>query len=133
MGPLDKYVLADDALTATPTGFALKFKSHWYRSLPLSCMEPALSLNGQPVDPATMTVEANGNTYPVADMPNLDREWLFIQDAATLHVRQPKSLDTAKSYEVTFTLSLYIPYVLVGPEANPLLASSRITKTLISQ
>lgn len=131
MGPLDKYVLTDDALTATPTGFALRFKSHWYRSLPLSCMEPALSIDGQAVDPARMTVEANGNTYPIADMPNLDREWLFIQEAATLHVQQPEPLDVAKTYAVALTLNLYIPYILVGAEGSPLLASSRVTKTLV--
>lgn len=34
MGPLDKYILKEDALEAIPNGFQLKFQSHWYRALP---------------------------------------------------------------------------------------------------
>ena len=39
MGPLDKDVVRTDALTATSDGLALEVHQHWYRSLPLSCVE----------------------------------------------------------------------------------------------
>ena len=34
MGPLDKDVVRDDALSSTDDGLALEVHSHWYRALP---------------------------------------------------------------------------------------------------
>ncbi len=130
MGPLDKYILADDALTATPTGFDLRFKSHWYRSLPLSCMDVRATVNGVAIDPATTTISVNGNTYLLAEMPELADEWLFILDAATLHITQPTPLPPNIAYTVSLSLDLHIPYILVGAKGKPLLASSTVSKTL---
>ena len=130
MGPLDKNILKDDALIATERGFQLKFQSHWYRSLPLSCMSCKTLLNGQPLDETDMVIEANGHQYPFADMPGLTNEWLFIPEAATLHVNRPQPLEKGKAYTVEFKLDLFIPYILVGQEGKPLLASSTVTKTL---
>jgi len=77
-----------------------------------------------------MMIEANGNRYPVHQMPELDKEWLFITDAATLHIENNHSLEQGKQYEVALKLDLYIPYIILGPEQKPLLASSVLTKTL---
>ena len=64
MGPLDKDVVRDDALTATDEGYALEIHSHWYRSLPLTSLAVVdLTLDGEPVDPSGLTVEANGKTF----------------------------------------------------------------------
>lgn len=133
MGPLDKYILRDDALTASEEGFQLKFQSHWYRSLPLSCMDVRLSVDGTPIDPAQIRIEANGREYPYSDLPNLDKEWLYILDRATLHVPRSQPLAKGKSYTVEFNLDLYPPYILVGPEAKPLLAGTMVKKTLVCQ
>ena len=130
MGPLDKYILRDNALTATETDVQVKFQSHWYRSLPLSCMEVELTINGEKIDNSQLEVEANGNRYTVSQMPELDKEWLFITDAATLHVKNRQPLQKGKQYEVALKLDLFIPYIIVGPEQKPLLASSVVTKTL---
>ena len=130
MGPLDKFILRENALQATDTDVQLKFQSHWYRSLPLSCMDVEVTIDGKKIDESDMTIEANGNQYPVHQMPELDKEWLFITDKATLHIKNNHSLEQGKQYEVAFKLDLYIPYIIVGPEQKPLLASSVVTKTL---
>lgn len=131
MGPLDKYILADDALKATPDGFSLQFKSHWYRSLPLSCMSVRATINGLAIDPATTTITANGNTYALTEMPELADEWLFILDSATLNVTLPDPPQVDSTYAVSFSLDLHIPYILVGAEGNPLLASTTVSKTFV--
>ena len=130
MGPLDKFILPDDALEATDTGFTLHFHSHWYRSLPLSCMSCKATIDGQAFDENDVFIEANGNKYPFSEMPNLNKEWLFITEAATLHVNGLEPLQKGKEYSVEFKLDLFIPYILVGREGTPLLASSTVTKKL---
>ncbi len=133
MGPLDNFILSDDALKATALGFDLQFRSHWYRSLPLSCMNISVKINGENIDENATTIEANGNTYPLATVPNLEKEWLFINDAATLKVNSHQNLIKGNTYQVTFNLGLFIPYILIGAEGNPLLASSQVVKNLICQ
>lgn len=130
MGPLDKFILADNALQATDTGFTLQFHSHWYRSLPLSCMNCNAIIDGKVVKGSDVFIEANGNKYPFSEMPNLYQEWLFITDAATLHVNGFEPLQKGKEYTIDFKLDLFIPYILVGKEGSPLLASSSVTKKL---
>jgi hypothetical protein len=130
MGPLDKYILPDDALQATDTGFTLQFHSHWYRSLPLSCMSCKATIDGQVIEENDILIEANGNKYSFSEMPNLYKEWLFITEAAILHVNGFSPLQKGKEYTVEFKLDLFIPYILVGKEGNPLLASSTVTKNL---
>lgn len=131
MGPLDNFILPDDALQSTGTGFTLQFRSHWYRSLPLSCMSCKAFIDGKPVEGNDLLIEANGNKYPFSEMANLYKEWLFITEAATLHVNNFGSLQKGKEYTVEFQLDLFIPYILVGKEGTPLLASSSVTKKLI--
>lgn len=130
MGPLDKFILADDALQETDAGFTLQFRSHWYRSLPLSCMHCKAVIDGKTIDGSEMFIEANGNRYPFREMPNLYGEWLFINEAATLHINHSGWLEKGKAYTVEFKLDLFIPYILVGKDGTPLLASSTVTKTL---
>lgn len=133
MGPLDKYILKEDALQASDEGFDLKFQSHWYRSLPLSCMDFHLKINGNEVDRNNISVEVNGNRYPLQELSEQDREWLFILDRGTLHVPLSASLEQGKSYDIELKYDLFIPYILVGPEASPLMASSVVHKKLVCQ
>lgn len=133
MGPLDKYILRDDALSASSGGFQLKFQSHWYRALPLSCMDFKLKISGEALDSKSIKVEVDGELYNYNDMPDLDKVWLFILDRATLHVPYSKSMVKGESYDIAFNLDLYPPYILVGPESKPLLASTLVEKTLVCQ
>lgn len=132
MGPLDKYILKEDALEATPNGFQLKFQSHWYRALPLSCMDFNLKIDGQEIDKNQFKIKANGNSYTYDQLPELDKEWLFILDRGILEV-EGAQLEQGKTYKIEFKYDLYIPYILIGPDANPLMASSVVHKNLICQ
>ena len=46
---------------------------------------------------------------------------------------QEATLEKGKEYDIEFKYDLHIPYILVGPQANPLLASSVVHKNLICQ
>jgi len=133
MGPSDKYILGEDALKATTHGFQLQFQSHWYRSLPLSCMDFNLKIEGREVDKKQLKVQANGKVFSYDELRELDKEWLFILDRGALQVQWDNALEKGKAYEVEFKYDLYIPYVLVGPQADPLMASSLVHKKLICQ
>lgn len=133
MGPLDNFILSEDALKATQSGFELQFRSHWYRSLPMSCMNIKARINGKVIPENTITVTVNGSNYPLSEVPKLEKEWLFITDPATLRVKSEEVLIKGEVYNVELDLGIFIPYVLVGAEANPLLASSTVAKNLICQ
>jgi Domain of unknown function (DUF6379) len=133
MGPLDKYILSEDALKATKNGFELSFQTHWYRSLPLSCMDFNLIIDGKVIDKKVLKVKVNDKSFKYEQLPNLDNEWLFVLDKGILQFESGDALVKDKLYGVEFKYDLYIPYILVGPQANPLLASSVIHKNLICQ
>lgn len=133
MGPLDKYILKDDALIASENGFQLKFQSHWYRSLPLSCMDFNLKIDGQEIDKNHLKIKINNKKFNYDELLELDKEWLFILDRGILEIQTEKPLKKGKTYNIEFKYDLFIPYILVGPEANPLMASSVIHKDFICQ
>ena len=68
--------------------------------------------------------------YPFTEMATLCNEWLFITEAATLHVNH-QPLQKGKEYKVEFKLDLFIPYIIVDAAGNTLLASSTVTKSLL--
>jgi len=82
------------------------------------------------IDEKDIYVEANGNKYPLSEMAKLYNEWLFIKDAAILHVNH-SPLQKGKEYKVEFKLDLFIPYIIVDAAGNTLLASSTVTKSLL--
>jgi hypothetical protein len=133
MGPLDKYILKENALKATEQGFELQFQSHWYRSLPLSCMDFSVKINDELVENNVVSITANGNKYTYSEMPELDNEWLFILEKVTIEIPFSKPSKVGGRYEIEFKLDLYIPYILVGPESKPLMAGTVVKKTLICQ
>jgi Domain of unknown function (DUF6379) len=131
VGPLDKDVVRDDALSATDEGYALEIHSHWYRSLPLTSLAVVdLTLDGESVDPSGLTVEANGKTFGFDELGELYDEWWFTTDAVTLQIPRPNA--TPGGHRVELDLGLSIPYLIVGPgEGQPLLASSHTDKTVV--
>ena len=133
MGPLDKYILEEDSLKVIDSGFELAFQSHWYRSLPLSCMDFNLKIEDQEVDKKQLKIKVNGKEFRYDELPELDREWLFILDKGALQVQWDGALQRGKAYDIELKYDLYIPYILVGPEAKPLMASSVVHKKLICQ
>ncbi len=130
MGPLDKDVVRDDALSATDAGYALQIHSHWYRALPLTSLAVVdLALDGERVDTSGVTVEANGKTFDFAELADLYDEWWFTTDAVTLRI--PRDGAAPGAHRVELDLGLRIPYLIVGgPDGEPLLASSHTDKTV---
>lgn len=129
MGPLDQYILADDALSVAPDGCRLQLRSHWYRSLPLSSVAIlTVQIDGADIPAENITLELNERRHALSDLPSLHDEWWFILDAATLHIQTPANFAAGIAHEVSIELGLLLPYILVGPNAEPLLSSSRVTK-----
>jgi Domain of unknown function (DUF6379) len=133
MGPLDKDVVRDDALTATNGGLALQIHQHWYRSLPLTSLAVLdLTIDGERVDPAEVTVEANRKTYSLEELEQKHDEWWFTTDAVILHIPRPGA-ETKDRYRIELDLGLLIPYLIIGhgEDRRPLLASSHTDKTVV--
>jgi hypothetical protein len=133
MGPLDKDVVRDDALTATNGGLALQIHQHWYRSLPLTSLAVLdLTIDGERVDPAEVTVEANRKRYSLEELEQKHDEWWFTTDAVILHIPRPGA-ETKDRYRIELDLGLLIPYLIIGhgEDRRPLLASSHTDKTVV--
>ena len=130
MGPLDKFILADDALTVTAEGFALQIRSHWYRSLPLSSVNIlTVNIDGEDVSPENISFAVNDKIHPLTSLSSLHDEWWFILDAATLQIQSAIKFAAGTSHEVMLELGFLLPYILVGPNSEPLLSLSRVQKT----
>ena len=135
MGPLDKDVVRENALHATGDGFALDIRSHWYRSLPLTSLAVLdLSVDGEKVPEADITVGVNGREFSVAQLADGYDEWWYVLDPIALHVRK-LGFDCAQPHDIEFGLGLSIPYILIGPPdaRQPLLAASHSSRTLTCQ
>jgi hypothetical protein len=130
MGPLDKFILADNALAATETGCTLKIYSHWYRSLPLSSVgNLQVTINAEHVLPARVKIELDGVSYNMDQIAGLYKIWWFVLDPLVLHI-EGMVLKKEIQYNLRVELGLLIPYVLTGKEEKPLLASSIVSKKL---
>jgi len=109
-------VIEDGSLRATESGFNIKLRFKWYRSLPLSCLEYLhLSLDGRPVDPSALSFGINGHKYRPADMVDLVEEFWFITDPATLDVDLPGAVRPGESHRLEVAFALRVPYILIGP------------------
>ena len=134
MGPLDKDVVRDDALSATDDGLALEIHSHWYRALPLTSVATLdLRIDGERVDPEQLQVEANGKTFRFDELEHRHDEWWFTTDALTLRIHRRGGTPGTR-HRVELDLGLLIPYLIVGGNGGqPLLASSHTDKTLVAR
>lgn len=129
MGPLDDQVVREDALTATPDGLDVAIYTHWYRALPLpSLAKVELRVDGERIDPSSLSVTVNGHRYPFGALADAGDEYWFTTDPAVLHV--PVESAPGREHRVQLLLGLSIPYILTGPDRVPLLAPSATDKTL---
>jgi Domain of unknown function (DUF6379) len=130
MGPLDKFILPDNALAAIETGCTLKIFSHWYRSLPLSAVgNLQIKINGEQVLPAYVKIELDGVSYEMEQIANLYKVGWFVLDPLVIHI-DSMIFKKGTQYNVQVELGLLIPYVLTGKEEKPLLASTIVSKNL---
>lgn len=129
MGPLDDQVVRDDSLTATADGLDIAVYSHWYRALPLTSLAIIdLTVDGERIDPAVLSVTANGHRYAFGELAGEGSEYWFTTDRVVLHAPVPTT--PGRQHRVQLLLGLSIPYILTGPDRVPLLAPSSTDKTL---
>jgi hypothetical protein len=109
-------VVEDGSLRATESGFELKLRFKWYRSLPLSCLENLrLSVDGQPVDPGAISFGINGNEYRLHELADKVEEFWFILDSAILSVDQPGRVKSGESHQIDVVFGMRAPYIAIGP------------------
>lgn len=131
MGPLDDQVVREDALTATDDGLDVAVHTHWYRALPLSCVASIrLTVDEGPIDPATLELSVNGHRYTLVEAAEQTGESWFTTDPLVLHTSVPSA--PGRTHRVRLDLGLSIPYILTGPERNPLLAVASTDSTLVA-
>ena len=104
-------LLGEGSLTATPGGFDLAIRLPWYRSLPMSTIEPAeLRVNGRPIDLDAVRIRINGKTIPNSELRERTDEFWFVLDPLTLEVRDTP-VKSGDDVNVEFTLNVYPPYI----------------------
>ena len=109
-------VIEDGSLRATESGFEIKLRFKWYRSLPLSCLEHLrLSLDGQAVDPDAVSFGINGNVYRLDQLADKTEEFWFVLDSAILSVDQPGTVKSGESHQIDVAFGMRAPYIAIGP------------------
>jgi len=109
-------VLEDNSLKATASGFEVRLRYKWYRSLQLSCLEDLqLSVDGQPVDPSAISFSVNDHTYRLDELAGRVEETWFILDSAVVSVAQPGRVKTGESHRIDVSFGMRAPYIAIGP------------------
>ena len=84
---LEAQVLGDTAVRAADDGYEVDLHLAWYRSLPFSCLEGIdLAIDDVPAQREQLRVKVDGRELGLDDLPELDDEWWFVQDALTVLV-----------------------------------------------
>ena len=109
-------VIEDGSLRATDSGFEVRVRFKWYRSLPLSCVEDLqLSLDGQAIDPDAISFGINGHTYRLDELTDLVEEFWFITDPAVVNADLPGKVRPGERHRVDVSFGMRAPYIGIGP------------------
>jgi hypothetical protein len=109
-------VIEDGSLRATESGFEIRLRFKWYRSLPLSCLQDfQLSLDGQPVDPGAISFGINGHLYRLDELADKVEEFWFILDSAIVSVDLPGMVKPGESHQIGVVFGMRAPYIAIGP------------------
>jgi hypothetical protein len=104
-------LLGEGSLSATKAGFDLAIRLPWYRSLPLSTIEPAeLRINAKPIDLAQVKIRINDKTIPNSELAERTDQFWFVLDPLTLEV-SGAPVKRGEDVHVEFTLNVYPPYI----------------------
>jgi len=111
-------IIEDGSLRATATGFEVRLRYKWYRSLQLSCLEDLqISLDGQPVEPNAISFSVNDHTYRLDELAyKVDETW-FILDSAVVSVAQPGLVKPGESHRIDVSFGMRAPYIAIGPSS----------------
>ena len=109
-------LIEDNSLRVNPEGFELKVRLNWYRSMPLSCVERVyLAIDSQEVPAEAISFGINGHWYQMSELANLTGEYWYVQDSASLQVRQPGKIAQGETHTLEAEITLRAPYIVVGP------------------
>lgn len=109
-------VIEDNSLRATASGFEVRLRFKWYRSLQLSCVDNLrLSLDGQPVDPSAISFGVNGHSYRLDELADKVEETWFILDSAVVTVDRPGAVKAGETHQIDALFGMRIPYIAIGP------------------
>ena len=130
---LEAQVLGDKAVRAADGGYEVDLHLAWYRSLPLSCLEGIdLSIDDVSIDRSALSVNVAGKTLSLDDLPDLDDEWWFVQDALTVRVAAHEPRPQGAEVDVDVILATRIPYIIIGPE-TALVQRTHVVKKVVVQ
>jgi len=119
----DRYIVVEDTLKNVSEGVQFGARLPYYRGLGLSMVEAVdVTLDGESVPPADVSVTLGDHTYPVSEMEREpDAVWNF-GEVGTVTVRRPGGLPAGEhQVGVTFRLRVsYLPMMLVGQDRKTL-------------
>ena len=130
---LEAQVLGDKAVRAADGGYEVDLHLAWYRSLPLSCLEGIdLTINNEAATRESLKVSVGGQQLGLDDLPELDDEWWFVQDALTVHVPSAAAAAQGEQVDVDVTLATRVPYIIIGPD-TALVQRTHVVKKVVVQ
>lgn len=120
----EKDLIVKGSLRNTDAGVAVDLRIPYYRGLGLSMVERVgLAIDGQPVDPESITFAVHGNEYTLAELETaVDDRWGF-HEPATVSIHNAGPL-TAGDHDVSASVLLRISYL---PFQHPMAATSTQT------
>lgn len=109
-------LIRENSLRLVDDGYAFDVRLNWYRSLPLSSVEIlSVKVDGNQVPLEQIVFEINNHQYSQAELLERFEEFWFVQDFATLRVRQPEKMNPGESHTLEAEISLRFPYMQIGP------------------
>ncbi|GAA1942809.1 C-glycoside deglycosidase beta subunit domain-containing protein [Microbacterium deminutum] len=109
-------LIHDDSLRVHPDGLALSLTIPWYRSLWLSSVGTLqVTLDGEPVDSADLSLELAGVRYALEDLPAQSDVLWYLQEHPLLIVRRAELIALGESHEVAILGELRLPYMQIAP------------------
>lgn len=121
--------LIEGPLGRTAEGYEVRVRFDWYRSLPLSCVSVALTIDGRSVPDDEIRFHINDRDYRLSELPELYDEFWFVLDAARLRVTPADPLATGE-HEVELDIALRIPYLFDEETGDVLTLPSHPRATL---
>ena len=130
---LEAQVLGDKAVRAADGGYEVDLHLAWYRSLPLSCVEGIdLTIDDVAAPREALRVKVDGRELGLDDLPELDDEWWFVQDALTVLVPAAAETKQGSEVDVDVTVATRIPYIIIGPD-TALVQRTHVVKKVVVQ
>jgi len=108
---MQKNMLSEKCLRRSEEGLVFSFRLPWYRSLPLSVIEPAeLTINGKSIDLSRVDVRINGETIALSELASKTECSWFVLDPMEI-LLGGESQEKGDFVDLEFVLNVYPPYI----------------------